>query len=173
MNKFRCAAESVGGRCGFTLIETTLAVGMLGLFIAMLLVMNSNILGLLRTSKDNVTASQALQERVEQMRIANWAQISSTDYLADTLLATGTGSSSALPDVTETITLRAYPLKAGSLPAQVVRWNNATRIVSTNNALKDERMVQVELEISWQGFPQKRRRLRATTTIIAKGGITK
>jgi hypothetical protein len=157
---------------GFTLIETTLAIAMLGLFISMLLVMNSNVLGLLRNSKDNVSASQALQERVEQMRIANWVQISDTDYLKEKLLATSTGSASSLPDATETITVSAYPAKAGA-SVRVTRSKNAARIDSLNTALQQERMVRVDVELNWEGFPQKRRRTRVATAIIAKGGITK
>lgn len=156
----------------FTLIETTLAIAILGLFITMLLVMNSNVLGLLRNSKDNVSASQALQERVEQMRIANWVQISDTDYLKDKLLATPTGSASSLPDATETITVSAYPAKTGS-PVRVTRAKNATRVDSLNTTLQAERMVRVDVELTWEGFPQKRRRTRVATVIIAKGGITK
>src|SRR6187397_1388539 len=89
---------------GFTLIETTLAVTMLALFIAMLMVMNSNVMGLLRNSKDNVAASQALQERIEQMRIANWLQITDADYLATTLLAAQNDSAAKLQNPVEKIT---------------------------------------------------------------------
>jgi uncharacterized protein (TIGR02598 family) len=158
---------------GFTLLETSVAIGMLGLFIAMLMVMNSNILGLLRNSKDNVAASQALQERVEQMRIANWLQITDATYLSGTLFAAPGESAQALPGIVEKITVSAYPPKTGSLPAQVVRSNNATQIIKSNDLLKDERMVRVDLELTWKGFPRNRSRIRATTAIIAKGGITK
>ena len=158
---------------GFTLVETTLAIAMLGLFIAMLMVMNSNILGLLRNSKDNVAASQALQERVEQMRIANWLQITDATYLSGTLFAAPGDSAATLPSAAEKITVSAYPPKAGSIPAQVVRSNGTTQILKSNDALKDEGMVRVDLEVTWTGFPKNRPRLRATTAIIAKGGITK
>ena len=158
---------------GFTLIETTLAIAMLGLFIAMLLVMNSNVLGLLRSSKDNVSASQALQERVEQLRIVNWLQITDADYLANTLLATGTGSSNSLPGAMETLTVSPYPAKESSGKAQVMRRNNSTRLVGSNVDLKNERMVRVDLELAWEGFPKNRQRVRVATAVVAKGGITK
>ena len=158
---------------GFTLVETTLAIAMLAIFIAMLMVMNSNILGLLRNSKDNVAASQALQERVEQMRIANWLQITDATYLSGTLFVAPGDSAGALPSAVEKITVSAYPPKTGSLPVQVVRSNGAAQIIKSNDALKDERMVRVDLELTWTGFPKNRPRVRGTTAIIAKGGITK
>ena len=167
------AHASLRGAAGFTLIETTLAIAMLALFISMLMVMNSNMLGLLRTSKDNVSASQALQERVEQMRIANWLQITDADYLANNVFATGTGSTASLAGPVETITISAYPPKTGSTAAQLIRKDNATRVVTSNSTLQDERMVRVDLSLTWQGFPRNRQRIRATTALIAKGGITK
>ena len=158
---------------GFTLIETTLSITMLALFIAMLLVMNSNILGLLRNSKDNVSASQALQERIEQMRIANWAQITDADYLVDALQTNANSSAMTLPGVIEKISISAYPPVAGSPAMQLTRSKGVARLVTPNTNLKEERMVRVDLELSWEGFPQKRRRLRMATATIAKGGITK
>src|SRR5687768_10727116 len=52
---------------GLALLETVAAVAMVGSFIAILITMSSNLLGLLRTSKDNISASQNLQQRVEQL----------------------------------------------------------------------------------------------------------
>jgi hypothetical protein len=158
---------------GFTLIETTLAITMLGLFISMLLVMNSNILGLLRNSKDNVAASQALQERVEQMRIANWLQITDATYLSGTLFAAPCDSAGTLPGAVEKITVSTYPPKAGSKPTEVLRSSDGAQIIKSNADLKDEHMVRVDLEVTWKGFPRNRSRVRATSAIIAKGGITK
>ena len=173
MHTTRRGTEHAFSHDGFTLVETTLAIAMLAIFIAMLMVMNSNILGLLRNSKDNVAASQALQERVEQMRIANWLQITDATYLSGTLFSTPSESAGVLPSAVEKITVSAYPPKTGSVAARVVRSNGSAQIITSNDALKEERMVRVDLELTWTGFPKNRPRLRATTAIIAKGGITK
>ena len=89
---------------GVSLVEAAVAVAMSGLFISTLLAMSSNALGLLRTAKDHVSASQALQERVEKMRIANWLQITDGNYLANTLLASASDSTGSLASPIETIT---------------------------------------------------------------------
>jgi uncharacterized protein (TIGR02598 family) len=169
----RTARATIPRSEGFTLIETTLAVTMLALFIAMLMVMNSNVMGLLRNSKDNVAASQALQERIEQMRIANWLQITDADYLATTLLAEQNDSAATLQGAVEKITVTAYPPKTGSAAVKASRSNGTASVGNRNVDLKEERMVRVDLELTWQGFPKNRPRARATTAIIAKGGITK
>jgi len=161
------------GSAAFTLIEVTVAIAMVGTFVSFLLATNSNVLGLLRTAKDNVSASQALQERVEQMRIANWVQITDAAYLKNTLFAANTNSTGALSTPVETITVSAHPARAGFATAQIVRQNNVTTIVSTNAALKDERMVRVDVKLVWKGFPRNRQRVRATTALVAQGGITK
>lgn len=163
----------VPGVAGFTLLETSVATMMVGSFVAMLMVMTSNVLGLLRTCKDDVSASQALQQRVEEMRIANWEQITDANYIKTDLLAADTGSTKSITKAVETITISAYPKKTGVTDVKVIRQNGATTVVSANPALIDERMVRVDMELKWQGFPKMRQRVRAATALIAKGGISK
>jgi hypothetical protein len=167
------SAKRLTSQSGFSLLESAVATTLAGLFLSMLMVMSSNVLGLLRTSKDNVSASQALQERVEQMRIANWLQITDSDYLADALLAAGSDSAGNLGSPIETVTVSAYPAKAGFTAAQATRQNGTNQVISSNAALKDERMVRVDISLTWKGFPRNRQRVRATTALIAKGGIAK
>ena len=161
--------------CGVSLVEVTVAVAMAALFISTLILMGSNLLSLLRTAKDDVSASQALQERVEEMRIANWAQITDASYLANTLLSTASDSTGGLANPVETITVTAYRT-TGAEPtvlARVIRQNGAATVAKSNSALKDERMVRVDVDLSWKGYPRNRQRERATTALIAQGGITK
>jgi len=161
------------GEGGFTLIESVIASAIGLIFMSALMLMSSNVLGLLRTAKDNVSVNQALQERIERMRIANWVQITDASYLASTLLATDTDSTSSLSGVIETLTVSAYPAKSPEVRARVVRQNKVTSIILSDATLKDERMVRVDVELKWQGFPHKRQRIRATSALIAQGGITK
>ena len=175
----RLSNSSLAGQwrseCGISLVEVTVAVAMAGLFISALTLMSSNILRLLRTAKDDVSASQALQERVEEMRIANWAQITDANYLANTLLSTASDSTGGLANPVETVTVTAYrPTGADpTIRARVIRQGNAATIVTSNSNLTNERMVRVDIDLSWKGYPRSRQRQRATTALIAQGGITK
>jgi hypothetical protein len=157
---------------GETLVEAAVAVATVGTFVAALTLMGSSLLGLIRTANENASVNQAIQERVEQMRIANWLQITDATYLASAF-AVSTDSGKPLNAPTETITVSAYPAKAGSTPVKVVRSNGSTQIVSSNADLANERMVRVDVSVAWKGFPRNRPRLRATTALIAKGGVSK
>lgn len=158
---------------GVTIVESTIATVLVGMFIAGLFIASSHIVGLLRTGKDNVSANQLLHDRVENMRIANWLQITDTTYLRTNLMATPSDSVTGLNRPVETIRVSAYPPVPGSVPAVVVRQNGAATTVSSNSTLKDQRMVRVDIQLKWSGFPRNRPRTRETTAIIAKGGISK
>ena len=155
------------------MIEVSVATAMVALFIAGLMMMNSNLLTLLRGAQENVSASQFLQERVEQMRIANWLQITDATYLAEDLVTTAAASAAGLKSPTETITVSAYPARAGVAKAEVIRGPAGIRTVSSNPSLKDERMVRVDIRVVWRGTPRNRERVRMTTALLAKGGIAK
>lgn len=162
-------------QCGYALVEVAVAVAIVGLFLSMLMVISSNLLGLLRTAKDDISASQALQERVEKMRIANWLQITDANYISTILLATGNDSTGSLADPVETITVTAYRASGTdpTISSEVIRQNKVNRVVKSHAALKDERMVRVDVNLTWRGFPGNRKRERAASAVIAKGGITK
>jgi hypothetical protein len=157
---------------GETLVEAAVAIATVGSFVAALSLMGSSLLALLRSANDGATVNQAMQERVEQMRIANFLQITDASYLQGALAA-GSDSAKNLNSPTETITVSAYPAKAGSTPVQITRTNAGAQIVTSNPDLQNEKMVRVDISLAWKGFPRNRPRLHATTALIAKGGMAK
>ena len=155
---------------GFTLLETVAAVGMIGLFLGVLIAMGSQILGVLRTSKDNIAASQGLQERVEMLRAATWSQITDVTRLSDEVLVTELDSTSGLADATETITISAYPPNA-SLPIKIQRKRGGSKkLLSENALLTNERMLRMDVSLTWNGPPKMRTHERVVTALIAKTG---
>ena len=157
-------------RTGFTLMETSIAVGMLGLFVGILITVSSNVLNLVRTSKDNVSANQNLQQRTEQMRVLTWTQVTDAEAIKTDFLFVSTPSVAGLTEPIETVTVSPYPAKADFIPNKVVRTSAGTTVVSDNPLLKDERLVRVDLTLSWSGFPRKRDRIRATSVLVARPG---
>ena len=158
---------------GIALVESVMAIGLVGLFIAILIILSSNVLGLLRSSKDNMSASHALQQRIEQLRFENWRQLTDGAHLAAEPLALDVESTSGLSDRIEKFTVSAYPAKTGFTPIEVVRQNGATTLISGNPAMVDEDMVRVDVSIKWRGFPSKRDHERAATILIAQGSSDK
>jgi hypothetical protein len=155
------------------LVETMVAIGLVGLFVGILMVMSSNVLGLLRSSKDNLSASHALQQRIEQLRGENWLQLTSGTHLARDPLALDVESTSGLSDVVETFTIAAYPERTGFTPVKVVRQNGRTTLASGNNDMRNELMVRVDVSVKWRGFPRHREHQRTTTALIARAGSSK
>jgi Tfp pilus assembly protein PilV len=158
-------------RQGYALIEANIATGMVGVFIAAVMMMNSNLLGIIKTARESSSANQSLQERVELMRIANWVQITDSNYLANNLLNTATGSAVGLPSLAETMTITSAD-NPSMAPAKVIRSGNSVRVTSSNSTLQNERMVRVDLKLVWQGL-DRRQHTRSTCALIAKGGIAK
>src|SRR5215204_5119334 len=105
---------------GLALLETVAAVAMVGSFIAILITMNSNLLGLLRTSKDNISASQNLQQRVEQLRLLGWAGITNPQRIGEDILSVPTPSTQGISAPIETVTVSPYPEQSTVIPAKVV-----------------------------------------------------
>jgi Tfp pilus assembly protein PilV len=157
---------------GFSLAEVSVATALVGLFVSALVLMGSNLLSVLRSTKENANASQLLQERVEQLRIGNWLQITDASLVASKFLAADADSAGGFTLPVETVTIEAYPPN-GTPAARIVRKNHNTVVVVANPNLKNERMVRVDVNLSWLGTPNQRPRSRATSTLIAKGGTSK
>jgi hypothetical protein len=114
-----------------------------------------------------------LQERVEQMRLADWRKITDEGYLQDHLLARVPNSGSPLGNVSERITVSAYPDPSVASRLIVQRRPDGGREVISNGAgLTSERLAQVEFQVRWTGS-DGRQRMRATTTVISNGGISR
>jgi type II secretory pathway pseudopilin PulG len=161
------------GQRGIALLESVMAIGLVGLFIAILLILSSNVLGLLRSSKDNMSVSHVLQQRLEQLRSETWRQLTNGEHLAAEPLALDMEASTGLSERVEKFTVSAYPPKAEFIPIQLVRQNGVTSLISDNAAMVDERMVRVDVSVKWRGFPNHRAHERAATIIIAQGSSDK
>src|SRR5207244_3932239 len=88
----------------------------------------------IQLARESACASQVLQQRVESMRIANWHQVTDTNWLKTNLLNIEAPGASQLTNMSETLTLVPY----GSTTVgntQLTRTNGAVAIVSCNSAL--------------------------------------
>src|SRR3954470_23282477 len=90
---------------GFSLVENMLACMVIAIGLAGTYTLNSQTMSTLRMAKDEASASQVLQQRVEQMRIANWQRISSPTWLATGVLNAPADGSAGLTALNETVTI--------------------------------------------------------------------
>ncbi len=134
--------------------------------------MNMSAMDTIRSAKESVSASQTLQQRIESLRIANWQQITSANWLAANILNGDATGSEILKGLTETLTLVPYG-SATIGNSKLTRTSGATAIISQNPALLTENAVKVIWTLDFTGAPNNRAVSRQIVAILAKGGVAK
>lgn len=132
---------------GFTLLEGVVGVGALGILITALYSGMTSGFSVVRFARENLRATQVLQEKFESMRLYTWDQINSTNFVPTTFNAPmyGTGSAGAVYQGTVTIS------RAGLTEAYA----------------DDLRLVRVDL--TWQSGNMTRR--RSMSSFVARYGL--
>jgi hypothetical protein len=128
--------------------------------------------GLLNSQKQAVAASQAIEERIEQLRGVTYSQLTTPTYLQNSVFNTDTVSQAMLPSPVETFTVNAYPPVAPTpTPIQVTRQSgSATLGPNPNTTLGSGSLIRADLQLQWQNRGGGTH-TRAVSIILAKGGI--
>jgi Tfp pilus assembly protein PilV len=165
---------------GFTFIDVLTAVLVIGLAFGGVFAANTRAMGLLKSAKQAAVASKCLQQRIEQLRNYNWAQVTDSAALQD-LYNTPPLPSVELPGFTEQITVSSFtapafgatsgtPEASGQL-LQITRdVNGAVGLLSDNVDLVNQPMIRIDVQIQWPGTGGIQR-TRQTSVIIANGGL--
>lgn len=156
----------------FSLVEATVAAAIAALFLSSLFVMNGAAMDTIRSAKDSTAASQALQQRMESLRIANWHQVTDADWVRDNLLNTPVTGVDSLKDFTETLTLVPYG-SSSTGNTQIRRTGGRATIINENTALLSENAVKVIWTAEYSAVPNDRLTSRQIVAILAKGGVAK
>ena len=161
------------GYSGWTLTEAIVALALLGVGLSGIFVANSRVMTQIRSIKQTTAATQALQERVDQVRRATWNELTSSAYLQSSILNTPSTAGSALPNLVEEVDIGAYPPPPDSrLRIQRLANGNLSVVSVSPNLATQTRSVSVFVRLTWKGSNGATRQ-RECATIIAKGGITK
>jgi hypothetical protein len=135
--------------------------------------LNMSNLRTVKSARQSNAATLCLQERAEQLRLADWRKITDPVYLRDTLLANSTKSAGPLSAISEKIIVTAFPDEEAAQQLVVVRNTNGSRVVLlSGDGLAAQRLAKIDLQVSWQGT-DGRTRTRATTTLMTNGGISR
>ena len=163
----------LAGIAGFTLVEVLVAAGVALVGFLAVTLLNTAHLRYVKSARQSNAASLCLQERVEQLRLADWRKLTNSSYLQDTLLATATKSAAPLDQISEKVTVAAFPDDTVATKLIVQRNSAGQRsTVSSGTGLDTQRMAKIDLQVNWSGA-DGRTRTRATTTLIANGGISR
>ncbi len=164
-------AASVRLNQGFTLIEAMVSLMIALVTLTGIMTMNSQALKMVQSNRQSGAASLCLQERVEQLRLATWSQVTSSSFLRDGFLQIPVSSSAPLHGLIERVTVTEYPGTTGATPLVVEREDGVTRVISDNATLSSQTLARVDLRVTWEG-DQNRIRVRESVAVIAKTGVS-
>ena len=156
---------------GFSLVEAVFACALVAVFFIGIFGLNSQCLLFANSSKELMSAGQSLQARMEQLRAANWATVT-TATSVQTLFTPAVSGATNLGVVTEKVWIYRYPPPASPTPVPIYLTRvsngsaNVTPTINTTNAtLTNGDMVQINLQWSWRSAPSGRQRSMAISTV--------
>lgn len=166
----RCALRRTAA---FSLPETVASMAVAAIAVGGAMAANSSALKLVSTTRESNAASLSMEERLEQLRIANWRQITDSAYLRDTFFATAPKSIAPLNGYTERVVISAWPdpTAAGQVVVEKTKGSTAN-VITAGTGLSDQRLAKLDIRLSWTST-QGRTRTRDLTTIISNGGISR
>jgi len=143
-----------GRQHAFTLMEVMLAVVIIGIEFTGLYVGMTQGFAVVQVARENLRATQILQEKMETIRLYTWDQI--TD--------------SATPFIPRTFTASFYPDQAGGTNNQGVLYSGTTTVANTamTESYKDN-FKQVTVNVSWTSGNINRQ--RQMTTLVSRYGL--
>lgn len=168
---------------GFTVMEAAIAGAIVAVLMSGLFALQSNMMRMLSASTQTTNASAHLQTRVEQVRLANWPQLTDPNWVQSGLLNSPTDADVNLPGLSETYTVTSYQSPCSGAPAAtppppftVTRQANGTLTVSPagysySALLANQEMLQVDLSITFPSLG--RTRTRAQCLLVSPWGISK
>jgi hypothetical protein len=179
----KCPIGPRATRAAFTVLEASIAGAIVTVLLSGLFVLQSNMMRMLDASTQTTNASAHLQTRVEQVRLANWSQVTDPDWVQSSLLNTPADADVNLPGCSETYTVSPYQSPCSAAPAAtppppftVTRQADGTLKLSPagysySTALAGQEMIQVDLSVTWPSLG--RSRTRAQSTLVSPWGISK
>ena len=102
---------------GFTVLEAAVAAAIVTVVLTGLFMLQSNMMRMLSASTETTNASAHLQTRAEQVRLANWPQLTDPNWVQANLLKSPTDADVNLPGVSETYTVTPYQSPGSGAPA--------------------------------------------------------
>jgi hypothetical protein len=154
----------------FSFLEVLSDAGMVAIFLVGAFTTNSRGIALIRAAKETGGASKILQQRMENLRAASWAEVTDAATLRD-MYAVAPDASGSCNQLAETLTIAPWPTVASPSTIQITRSTAGTASIVTDNPdLVDGNAVLVTARITWTGAGN-RTRIRETCTVIANGGL--
>lgn len=150
-----------------------MASALLILFLTSLFALNSTVMRLLRSAGEATSASQEVQSRIEQVRLANWPQVSSSAWVQNVLLTqmkTDAVISNDLPGMSERI--EGWRTGATNAAYSVTRNPDGSVVTNSSADLSAENLIYIHVIVNWNGWGG-RARSRELVSAVSRWGISK
>jgi hypothetical protein len=178
-----------GSTAAFTLIETLMAAIVVLTAMGGIFLVSSRCVGMIGSSRDVADASAMLQERMQQLQATPWETLTDSESYEDQVWtdpedgttenvdgllknATQSGSTLRQRGALESVRVSAYRPMASSepVPAPITATRNATTatFTGTETNLVDEKMVRIDLRLTWTDGRMRLPRSLGLSAIVAR-----
>ena len=160
-------ANDSRAQAGFTLVEVAVAAALVAVFFASIFEVNALCLRYISASKENVGATQAVHDRLELLRNADFSTLTTASSMKG-LLGQPANSSPLAQRAIETVTVTNYP--SGNPTITYTR--NVAGAVSSIPATADfsgSTLVQIDVADQWPARFGNRTGTAQTSTVVAAG----
>jgi hypothetical protein len=151
-----------------------IACAIVSLFFAGLYQANWRGLYMLKSGIDGASATQVLTNLAEQIRTANWTQITDPTYISGTILTNSTAVGH-LPNAVQTMDVYPYPAPPPPSTMEIEAVRHADGSVSTtltgNGQLSAQSAVRVDLTLTWNTALNSTPHKRMLSLIVTPAGI--
>ena len=154
-------------KAGFTLPEIVVATALVAVFFSSIFEINALCLRYISASKENVGAIEAVNDRLERLRNADFSILTSVSSMKS-LLATAANSSPLANRAVETITVSDYSSGVPTI-TYTRSANGAVATVPSTANFSNSTLVQVDVTNQWPATFANRTTTAQTSTVISAG----
>ncbi len=154
-------------KAGFTLPEIVVATALVAVFFSSIFEINALCLRYISASKENVGAIEAVNDRLERLRNADFSTLTSVSSMKS-LLAIAANSSPLANRAAETITVSDYPSGVPTI-TYTRSANGAVASVPSTANFSNSTLVQVDVTNQWPATFANRTTTAQTSTVISAG----
>ncbi len=169
------AARTLRSQSGFTLLETLVATAIVAIGFLGSLATVSQAGRLASAAEEDALASSALDQRMDQLRLLEWDEITSTAGVTTNIWIARPSAMAGITVAQETIAISAYDVVGAKILDGT--WDDGSGPAATLGGggpdLSTAGAVKIVATITWAGRRWGRQQTRAIVSVISRGGISK